>query len=151
MGQHSLDDAIHYPVTEGQKSLGWIPPWDPNYPEGGNPVPADVKAPWEPVQAPVKPITPDPVRQNAKNAAQHSLGVGLFITVLTGVATGLSAVPSGTNWFTRDGLVITGVVLANSVIHACLTYANRLGWGSPTAGGALTPGAEGTSDGECSS
>ena len=126
-----------FPVTQGYPSLGWVPPWDPNYPKGGNPVPGQVNVPWTPPQ--------DPVRVQAKSSAQHSLKIGLFITLLTGIATGLTAIPSGTNWFTKDGLIITGVILVNSVVHSFLTYANQLGWGPPGAG------AEGTSDGKCSS
>jgi len=151
MSDHALDSATYFPVTGGgQPSLGWIPPWDPNYPKGGNPVPADAHVPWgapqEPPVAPVAPVEAPagsippappsvPVKDAAKAAAARSLKTGLFISLMTGIATGLTALPAGINWFTRDGLIITGGVVINSVIHSFLTYAQHLGWGPPQAEG----------------
>lgn len=140
-------------IIQGHKFLGWIPPWEPNYPKGGNPVPADVHVPWGPLAAPVTPepappgsVPPAapsaPVKAAAKGAALRSLWTGLFISVLTGIATGLTAVPTGTNWFTKDGLIVTGAILVNSVLHSFLTYAQHLGWGPPSAG------TEGAGDGK---
>ncbi len=126
-------------------SDAWIPPWSPDYPKGGNPVDSDVVVPWDAPSAPVAPVEAPPgsippappsapVKAAAKGAALRSLWTGLFIALLTGVSTGLTAVPSGTNWFTKDGLIVTGAVVVNAVLHSFLTYAQHLGWGPPNAG-----------------
>jgi hypothetical protein len=145
------------PVDLPTKGEHWIGPWDPNYPKGGNPVDPGVHVPWgQAHKAPSAPVTPEPVpvapvppaaptppvKAAARGAALRSLWTGLFIALMTGLATGLTAVPSGTNWFTKDGLLVTAAVVINAVIHSFLTYAQQLGWGPPSAG------AEGAGDGK---
>lgn len=82
------------------------------------------------------PALKDLEKSKARGAALRSLGIGLFISVLTGVGSALAAVPDGTNWFTKSGLLVTATLVVNSVVQSVLTYAHQLGWGPPQTAGA---------------
>lgn len=171
----------------------WIPPWDENYPQHGNPVPSGAHVPWAKPQAPtLEPITPDAVpapilprnledliratleeaarevmpkiqgafkdvvikevtgiaeenpapeppeldlsvltHADARGAALRSLFLGVSMSALAGLATGVSAA-AGMNWFTKDGAIGAVSILGYAVLHSVMTYAGHLRWGSPS-------------------
>jgi hypothetical protein len=77
-------------------------------------------------------------RGAARAAALKSLAYGLFLALIAGVGTGVSAA-AGLDWGTKAGAIAAGGLVVSSVLHSIMTYFGQLKWTSPPTTPEPTP------------